>query len=218
MATRFFTLAGVAAVGSLAILHAHVVDDETRPAVPLGLDLYRPVPEDNPLTPSRIALGRRLFRERRLVARRIACLRGLSRSAPRVHLHAEGRVTGRRRSREPGRADTRQPRLGVAILLGRTSGHARRAGAAAHPEPSRDGPHGGRRARSRAPALLPIRDSSPPSAPRLRQSTSGARWPPTSGRSSQATPRMTVRSAAAAPCFQPQPVAVCGCSRAGPGV
>lgn len=58
--------AGVAAVGSLAILHAHVVGDETRPAVPLGLDLYRPVPEDNPLTPARIALGRRLFRERRL--------------------------------------------------------------------------------------------------------------------------------------------------------
>jgi cytochrome c peroxidase len=58
--------AGVAAVGSLAILHAHVVDDETRPVVPLGLDLYRPVPEDNPLTPARIALGRRLFRDRRL--------------------------------------------------------------------------------------------------------------------------------------------------------
>jgi len=29
--------------------------------VPLGLDLYMPVPEDNPLTPDKIALGRRLF-------------------------------------------------------------------------------------------------------------------------------------------------------------
>lgn len=58
--------AGVAAVGLLAIFHARVVGDETRPIVPLGLDLYRPVPEDNPLTPARIALGRRLFRERRL--------------------------------------------------------------------------------------------------------------------------------------------------------
>ena len=34
--------------------------------LPLGLDLYRPVPDDNPLTPERIALGRQLFRERRL--------------------------------------------------------------------------------------------------------------------------------------------------------
>jgi cytochrome c peroxidase len=31
-----------------------------------GLDLYRPVPGDNPLTPSRVDLGRRLFNERRL--------------------------------------------------------------------------------------------------------------------------------------------------------
>ena len=36
------------------------------PRVPLGLDLYRPVPVDNPLTPEKIALGRRLFHERRL--------------------------------------------------------------------------------------------------------------------------------------------------------
>ena len=33
---------------------------------PLGLDLYRPVPTDNPLTPAKIALGRRLFEDRRL--------------------------------------------------------------------------------------------------------------------------------------------------------
>ena len=44
-------VAGVAA-GSLTILHAHVVGDETRPVVPLGLDLYRPVPENNPPTPA----------------------------------------------------------------------------------------------------------------------------------------------------------------------
>jgi cytochrome c peroxidase len=34
--------------------------------IPLGLDLYMPVPEDNPLTAERITLGRRLFRDRRL--------------------------------------------------------------------------------------------------------------------------------------------------------
>lgn len=34
--------------------------------IPLGLDLYVPVPEDNPLTGERIELGRRLFNDRRL--------------------------------------------------------------------------------------------------------------------------------------------------------
>jgi cytochrome c peroxidase len=34
--------------------------------IPLGLDLYMPVPEDNPLTAERINLGRRLFSDRRL--------------------------------------------------------------------------------------------------------------------------------------------------------
>ncbi len=32
-----------------------------RPAIPLGLDLYMPIPEDNPLTAEKVALGRRLF-------------------------------------------------------------------------------------------------------------------------------------------------------------
>jgi glycosyltransferase involved in cell wall biosynthesis len=35
-------------------------------AVPLGLDLYIPAPEDNPLTAARIEVGRRLFHDRRL--------------------------------------------------------------------------------------------------------------------------------------------------------
>jgi cytochrome c peroxidase len=34
--------------------------------IPLGLDLYMPVPEDNPLMTHRIELGRRLFSDRRL--------------------------------------------------------------------------------------------------------------------------------------------------------
>jgi cytochrome c peroxidase len=34
--------------------------------IPLGLDLYMPVPESNPLTAEKIALGRRLFSDRRL--------------------------------------------------------------------------------------------------------------------------------------------------------
>jgi cytochrome c peroxidase len=35
-------------------------------AIPLGLDLYMPVPEENPLTREKIALGRRLFHDTRL--------------------------------------------------------------------------------------------------------------------------------------------------------
>jgi len=35
-------------------------------AIPLGLDLYLPAPEDNPLTVNKIELGRRLFSDRRL--------------------------------------------------------------------------------------------------------------------------------------------------------
>jgi len=43
-------------------------------AVPLGLDLYMPVPEGNPLTFEKIELGRRLFHDRRLSRdRSIAC-------------------------------------------------------------------------------------------------------------------------------------------------
>lgn len=34
--------------------------------IPLGLDLYMPVPDDNELTDEKIALGRRLFFDRRL--------------------------------------------------------------------------------------------------------------------------------------------------------
>src|SRR5689334_22015055 len=34
--------------------------------IPLGLDLYMPVPEQNPLTPEKIELGRRLFFDRSL--------------------------------------------------------------------------------------------------------------------------------------------------------
>ena len=42
---------------------------------PLGLDLYRPVPEENPITTEKVRLGRRLFRERLLSRdRSIACV------------------------------------------------------------------------------------------------------------------------------------------------
>jgi cytochrome c peroxidase len=43
-------------------------------AIPLGLDLYMPIPEDNPLTTERVARGRELFLDTRLSRdRSIAC-------------------------------------------------------------------------------------------------------------------------------------------------
>jgi cytochrome c peroxidase len=38
------------------------------PEPPLGLDIFMPIPEENPLTPERVAIGRRLFFDRRLSA------------------------------------------------------------------------------------------------------------------------------------------------------
>ena len=45
-----------------------------RPEIPLGLDLYLPVPEDNSLSPERVALGRTLFFDPSLSRdQRLAC-------------------------------------------------------------------------------------------------------------------------------------------------
>jgi cytochrome c peroxidase len=43
-------------------------------SIPLGLDLYMPVPEDNPITHSKLELGRKLFHDRRLSRNRtVSC-------------------------------------------------------------------------------------------------------------------------------------------------
>ena len=54
---------GVVAVALCSLAALHPV---AAPPRSLGLDLYRPVPEDNPLTAAKMALGRRLFHEPRL--------------------------------------------------------------------------------------------------------------------------------------------------------
>ena len=51
-------------------------------AIPPGLDLYMPVPEENPVTAENIELGRRLFFDRRLRAT------GRSRAPPATILSA----------------------------------------------------------------------------------------------------------------------------------
>jgi cytochrome c peroxidase len=48
------------------VITAAVALQAAGPRRPLGLDLYRPVPEDNPLTREKNALGRRLFHDTRL--------------------------------------------------------------------------------------------------------------------------------------------------------
>ncbi len=48
---------------ALALIAMSAMSAEHRP---LGLDLYRPVPEDNPITAEKVKLGRQLFRERLL--------------------------------------------------------------------------------------------------------------------------------------------------------
>ncbi|MCI0423809.1 MAG: cytochrome-c peroxidase [Acidobacteria bacterium] len=51
---------------AIALLALALGQDRRAFDIPLGLDIYRPVPEDNPLTPRKVALGRRLFFDRRL--------------------------------------------------------------------------------------------------------------------------------------------------------
>ena len=51
---------------TLLLLAGVVVQGEVRGSIPLGLDLYMPIPEDNPLTAEKVALGRKLFFDRRL--------------------------------------------------------------------------------------------------------------------------------------------------------
>ncbi len=63
--TLFF-LAMAATVGIPAGRRGPVAAEPNSGEPLLGLDLYRPAPEDNPPTPEKVALGRRLFHERLL--------------------------------------------------------------------------------------------------------------------------------------------------------
>jgi cytochrome c peroxidase len=51
---------------AIAVWAAAVILRASAPRLPLGLDLYRPEPSDNVLTEQKVALGRRLFFDRRL--------------------------------------------------------------------------------------------------------------------------------------------------------
>ncbi len=58
LALAMSLLAVALLVGPVSPLVSHAA---WRPNVPLGLDLYMPVPEDNPLTSEKVELGRKLF-------------------------------------------------------------------------------------------------------------------------------------------------------------
>jgi cytochrome c peroxidase len=62
------------AVALTAAVGATGAEERFRLPTPLGLDEYFPVPEENPLTPEKIVLGRRLFFDKGLSAdRSVAC-------------------------------------------------------------------------------------------------------------------------------------------------
>ncbi|MCH7824553.1 MAG: cytochrome-c peroxidase, partial [Acidobacteria bacterium] len=69
-------MAPLVALALLAVpVAAQLAPERQRPEVPLGLDLYMPVPEDNPLTREKVTLGRRLFSDTILSRdRRVACV------------------------------------------------------------------------------------------------------------------------------------------------
>jgi cytochrome c peroxidase len=65
--SMLWVAAGVLASGAAAFASEPPTwSGSQRLVIPLGLDLYMPVPEENPLTADKVALGRRLFAEPRL--------------------------------------------------------------------------------------------------------------------------------------------------------
>ena len=60
------TVIATIALSLVAVFGGFAADSGVIAKRPLGLDLFRPVPDHNPLTPAKVDLGRRLFRDRRL--------------------------------------------------------------------------------------------------------------------------------------------------------
>jgi cytochrome c peroxidase len=105
---------GVTALGVTLLATAIVSLDASGPRRQLGLDLYRPVPDDNTLTIAKIVLGRQLFHERRLS-------RDGSLSCSGCHDPKRAFTDGRRVAR--GVADARGTR-NVPIIVNRAWGRS----------------------------------------------------------------------------------------------
>ncbi len=101
--------------------------------IPLGLDRGLLAPPDNPVTPEKAALGRRLFDDRRLsVDQSRACSDCLLR-------RQTGGRGGPRPEGDSQRARHSQPDLWTCFLLGWARRHPGGAGAAADPASEGDG-------------------------------------------------------------------------------
>jgi cytochrome c peroxidase len=86
--SRWLAAACIAVTCSAAVAHT------AGPRVPFGLDRYRPVPEENPLTRDKVSLGRRLFFDSRLS-------RDGTRSCGSCHVAARAFTDGRTVARGP---------------------------------------------------------------------------------------------------------------------
>ena len=105
---RLLAVACVAATCSAAAAFAD------GPRVPFGLDRYRPVPEENALTPDKVSLGRRLFFDARLS-------RDGRRSCATCHVPARAFTDGRAVARAPaGQAGRRNVPTLVNLAWGRS--------------------------------------------------------------------------------------------------
>ncbi len=157
------------------------------------------MPKGREPTPEKIALGDKLFNDKRLSRRRHRLVRDLPRPEEGLHRPqaptSEGVRKTERAAQQPDHPERDVQRDPV---LGRARGHARGPGEAADPEPDRDGPEDARgrgdegardpRVRERVPEGV-----RPPSELRRPRRT---RSPPSSARSSRATRRSTASSRA----------------------
>ena len=104
---------------------------------PLGLDLYMPVPEANPLTPAKIALGQELFFDKRLsLDGTVACA---SCHDPKLAF-SDGRTVARGINGAEGTAMLRRSSIaamGASFFWDGRAPVAGTAGAGADPQPQR---------------------------------------------------------------------------------
>ena len=94
------------------VLAAAISSSTWAESLPLGLDLYRPTPENNPLTPEKVRLGQRLFREKQL---------SRDGSIARVDCHQPKRAFTDGRAKAVGVYDRQGPRS-VPTLINRAWG------------------------------------------------------------------------------------------------
>ena len=117
--------------------------------LPLGLDLYRPVPEDNPQSVEKVRPGPAAVRREATLTGRFTRLRRLPPTQARLHGRASQGGRSLWPAGTPERTDAGQSCLGKILLLGWASSNAREASSPADSCRERDGSYA---RRSRRPA------------------------------------------------------------------